>query len=445
MLNMGERVVFFQRCIFILVFLVYSELCLSQNSNSNIVMDQFEEIKCTNCNKNNPAWATVNQWDPGHGVAVGSTTGSSVSIAVSRVAKNGGPVAIPPALVVYQNGTLALAGQQLPNTGIVEANGNHANKLLIADFDGNGVEDIFSANGGYDRDPFPGQTNTLWTFNNQAWTTVSIQNQAVAFNHTAAVIDLNRDGRRDVVVGLGNLSINRNNYNNYAVTFNNGQFVATTTLVDSQVNMHVVAVGDVNGDGQEDIVYGAYEQQGLPYSGSGVLIRNASGGFTKTVFPRPEGVLAHASGLPAIGDINGDGLADVVMLYTPAWPSTDRYRKPVVQILLQSANGQWTDSTSTNLISYPGFDWTDSYNTKAYLADINSDGRLDLILEVSEKRWDTRRAWLRVLENQNGVLTEKELFLGQDQSRIKVVDVDNNGKADIIVHRSSGLKILRRR
>lgn len=442
---MIKNILIFLKNLVFLVLLINPILCSSQSSNSNSLLEQFLEIKCFDCHKNNPAWATLNLWDPGQGIAVGSTTGSGVLIAVSRISKNGGPIAIPPALTVYKNGKLALSGQQLPNTGIIEANGNHTNKLLIADFDGDGVEDIFAANGGYDRDPYPGQTNTLWKFDNQTWATAPIQNQAVAFNHTAATIDLNRDGRRDVLVGLGNLSINRNNYNNYALTFRNGQFIATTTLADSQVNIHVVAVGDVNGDGQEDIVYGAYEQQGLPYSGSGVLIRNASDGFTKTVFPRPEGVLAHAAGVPAIGDINGDGLVDVVMLYTPAWPSPDRYRKPVVQVLLQSTNGQWIDSSSTNLISYPGFDWTDSYATKAYLADVNNDGQLDLILEVSEKRWDTRRAWLRVLENKKGVLTEGELFLGQDQSRIAIADVDNNGKADIVVHQSLGLKILRAR
>jgi hypothetical protein len=171
-------------------------------------------------------------------------------------------------------------------------------------------------------------------------------------------------------------------------------------------------------------------------------LRNANGSFTKVLFPRPAGALAHAAGVPAIGDINGDGLADVVMLYTPAWPSTDRYRKPIMQVLLQTVAGQWVDATNELLVPYSNFDWSDSYCTKAYLSDINGDGRRDLILEVSEKKWLDRRAWIRIFENTNGKLIEKELFLGQDQSRIHVVDIDNNGKDDILINQKFSLKIL---
>lgn len=407
------------------------------------LLDNFVELSCTDCNKNNPAWNPM-PWDPAHGLAVGSTAGATTKIAVGRVSKNGGPIAIPPALVIYNNGSLTMSPAQLPNTGIIEANGNHANKILIADFDGNGTEDVFSANAGYDRNPFPGQLNTLYTENNGTWTTVSISGQKATFNHSAAIIDLNRDGTKDILVGLGTLSINRNDFNNYGILLNNQQFSASTQFVNLQVNMHVVATGDVNGDGQADIVYGGYEQGGTAYTGSGVLTRKADGTFEQTVFPRPGGQLVQAAGVPAIGDINGDGQADIVMLYTPAWPSTDRYRKPVIQVLLQGENNQWIDATESALIP-ANFDWSDSYNTKAYLADINSDGQKDLILEVSEKQWQNRRAWLRVFENQNGVLTEKELFLGQDQTRIDVVDIDNNGKSDIVLSRQSGLKIMKQR
>jgi uncharacterized repeat protein (TIGR01451 family) len=120
--------------------------------------------------------------------------------------------------------------------------------------------------------------------------------------------DVNGDGLTDIVVMSGQLyAVPNVTVLTQAAT---GGFNAPVSYgVGTQELTRGVAVGDVNGDGRNDIVvtYGGNK----PYSKIGVFYQNAAGGLDPAVsFPSldiPEPV--------EIADVNGDGRADIVVLH----------------------------------------------------------------------------------------------------------------------------------
>jgi hypothetical protein len=119
-----------------------------------------------------------------------------------------------------------------------------------------------------------------------------------------------------------------------------------------------IAVGDVNGDGIPDLVAANYD---LPNSGDGsvaIMLGNGNGTFQAPVL-YPSGGLAAVS--VAIADFNGDGKLDLVV--ANYWSST-------VGVLL--GNG---DGTFQAVITYASGGTTNAVAT----GDLNGDGKLDLV------------------------------------------------------------------
>ena len=89
----------------------------------------------------------------------------------------------------------------------------HPREVLLADFNGNGMTDVFIADHGYDADPFPGWSNQLllWTAEGYRDATDQLPEDPTGFTHNAAVGDVDGDGDGDVDILVAN---------------NGGQFIA---------------------------------------------------------------------------------------------------------------------------------------------------------------------------------------------------------------------------
>ena len=180
-----------------------------------------------------------------------------------------------------------------------------------------------------------------------------------------AVGDFDSDDALDLVLG---------NYNSPSqVYFNNGRgaFALVTTLGGDRTVS--VAAGDFNGDGMLDLVLGNEDPKPDEVNGewhpSQVYINNGARGFTLlTALLSPGNVGEHTSAQTksvAIGDMNGDGLLDVVLGNYWSWGNS------AAEVYL---------NTGSDTFVYTRLPLIGSWTNAVAIGDVNRDGALDIVL-----------------------------------------------------------------
>ncbi len=146
------------------------------------------------------------------------------------------------------------------------------------------------------------------------------QRSGAKFGKSVAAGDVNGDGKGDVVVGVSGEDLCSSKVQGQAYVFSgaDGSLLYTLGAPNPQVNTHFgdsVVVGDVNGDGKADIAVAASAGtvgenvwQGQVYIFSGV---DGSLLFTLDA-PTPQPLAFFGQSL-GVGDVNGDGKADVAV------------------------------------------------------------------------------------------------------------------------------------
>ena len=143
-------------------------------------------------------------------------------------------------------------------------------------------------------------------------------------------------------------------------------------------------LGDVNRDGLADIIFSD------PYGDNAVYLNNADGtgwtedaGYTSVplVFGQTMGGDVRDSGV-RVADVNGDGLADLVYGFENAGASSSA-------VYLNMGSKSWQADTGYNV---PANFSLGGYDGGARLADVNSDGLVDII--VADDTYDTNAIYL---------------------------------------------------
>lgn len=234
------------------------------------------------------------------------------------------------------------------------------------------------------------------------------------------------------------------------------------------------AIGDVNGDGEEDLAFGAlgvrtwsikatgaYENFGWWYdwddtqfaspaladiNGDG-LVEIIAGGDSS-----PQGLLGHRGGLvralsghgqelwqfrtneivyssPAVGDVDGDGLPEVVFGTGDFW----------------ARNGGASDSTKIFVLNHVGkLQWVRDLGARTLasptLADLNGDGRLDIAIGLWE---GANQGKIYALHGGHG--TDMPGYPVNNAGGNKIIgqistaDFDNDGAQDLLVNTGNGI------
>lgn len=155
----------------------------------------------------------------------------------------------------------------------------------------------------------------------------------------------------------------------------NGTFVDVTAgsgISAQSSNGRQVGILDYNNDGFLDLYVVADNLRG---SGPTVLLRNNGNmSFTNTTAQAGLRTDVHGLGL-SIGDVNGDGWSDIFVA-----GSVDQYTPNSNFMFISNGNGTFHE-LSSNVLNWSSFtSGTEDWVSGGSMADLNRDGRLDLVI-----------------------------------------------------------------
>jgi hypothetical protein len=171
-------------------------------------------------------------------------------------------------------------------------------------------------------------------------------------NEEFTVADFNMDGNPDIAVTLNNsreVVVLLGDGTGRFVADPNGPFPTGLTPI-------AIAHGDFNGDGKVDLAVANWAGSTVT-----ILIGDGTGGFTRL----PDTNVPYIPKWLSVGDIDGDGLQDLVVSFADG-PSSGVY------VLLGDGKGGFRSPGGPGFITFAGGP------VAAILADFNGDGRLDL-------------------------------------------------------------------
>jgi len=284
----------------------------------------------------------------------------------------------------YTLGSAALIG--LPET-------THPREIAYADFNNDGVLDIFLADHGWDTNPFPGGQNQLILSSAAGWT-LSTANLPLRldFTHCTSVGDINKDGNIDIF--LGNVDTSSSPVNaSILLGDGTGRFVESTTVVPSEIRgsirFYAAQLTDLNQDSWVDLVIGNSGDAGNSKSKS-IVYWNDQGRFDNancSLLPngyfgaRNEQILDIQT-----ADLNGDGKKDLVLLSTQNNPFYDGWSLQIlsnhgnefVDITTDSFSGFISSMGTPNRLPIVG---QSPWIAFVKLVDVNNDGTTDILFD----------------------------------------------------------------
>jgi len=296
-------------------------------------------------------------------------------------------------LILFNNGdnTFRKATGDLPVTEWVGG-------IIIADFNGDDIPDLFMADHGYDAPPFPGFPNTLLLGSGEGYVDVSSRLPSLKdFTHSASSGDIDGDGDLDVAVlnlneepdKLSYFLINDGQAN---FTMNRARLPASLTkTVFSELNMTSKGeLVDLNKDGFVDLVVGEAPNVQASFNlPSRVYWNDGLGYFSDENFtPLPKMLNFPVAGyeikeIEAL-DFDRDGNVDLMLS-----ANSEAFTGTGLQLIRNLGDGNFTDASQQCLDGvYQSA--SDELRPVSYLAfaDVNNDGIIDILTNDNRNRGD---------------------------------------------------------
>jgi len=197
---------------------------------------------------------------------------------------------------------------------------------------------------------------------------------------------------------------------------------------------NTMAFGDIDGDGDQDLFWGDFFEPGVLLLENSGTCQSPSYRGTPQPFPLGAPLLTSGYNAPTVGDVDGDGLPDLVVgvlggAYNPNTTSIDNLH------YLRHQEGGGFEHVTSRLISMIDVG-SESYPV---LVDLDGDGTLDLLIGNKIDQRDTQNGSLTVYMN-DGTPTEPRfrhagtLDVGAGYHPAPAFgDLDGDGSMDIIL------------
>ncbi|MDH4271231.1 MAG: VCBS repeat-containing protein [Candidatus Aminicenantes bacterium] len=264
--------------------------------------------------------------------------------------------------------------------------------------------------------------------------------------YRTAVADFNGDGLPDIAAGCSGM-VKRNPDGTYTMVLEPILLVQSTPegkLRDASADIegqetgglpagltgssHDLSAGDVNGDGEPDI-----------YTGKLLFLNNGAGKFLNATDRLPEELRPDSTFImtSSIGDLDGDGIGDIVAAYADGAPSNRSG-----YIMLSDGN---TSLENRRLIELAPGRYGAGVTKFNYciIMDVDQDGLNDIVFHVTRANPYYQGRTLQVLMNRgNGqfvdetgvrVVAPANLDTALGEATLYVVDVDRNGIKDLVL------------
>lgn len=300
----------------------------------------------------------------------------------------------------------------------------HPREMIVADFNGDGSQDIFITDHGYDAPPFPGDTNTLLLGKaGGGFADASSRLPTLPdFTHSADAADVDGDG--DIDLYVGNYATNgRGPYfliNNGSAGFTQSGRGLPADVLDGTYAYSTSLFVDADADGDKDLFLGG---DGVS---SKLFINDGKGVFSVVSAAIPPGRFGveNTTAVDSIlFDFDKDGKADVLVVGT-----NSSYQGARLQVLLSSGPKGLMDGTQRYFDSQPE---TNGWMKYAHFVDLNNDGSLDIVGEMSGGAQGLI-AYLNDGANRFYQM-RTDALIEYGGGAMEVMDVDNDGTKELVL------------